>query len=163
MRAGKISELEVATVCIKEGLSVFLPLVDDEAVDMVVRITGGRHYDVQVKSCAGHNRIIGVPWQFILDDAADNYILVVAYRFSNKQSEFDYLTVDDLRDDLSLRLAGEAPWGDLVFNKAQRDKYSDRSLDSLAVDPQRAIGTRASGVIRPDCLEAAVRCVYGIQ
>jgi len=133
MRGGKISELEVATACIKAGLSVFLPLVDDEAVDMVVRLSGGRHYDVQVKSCAGHNRIIGLRWQFILDDAADNYILVVAYRFPNKPSEFYYLTVEDLRNDLSLRLEpGVVSWGDLVFNRAQRDRYSDRGLDALA-------------------------------
>jgi len=133
MRGGKISELEVATACIKEGLSVFLPIVDDEAVDMVVRLSGGRHYDIQVKSCAGHNRIIGLPWQFILDDAADNYILVVAYRFPNKSSEFYYLTVEDLRNDLSLRQKpGLVSWGDLIFNKPQRDRYKDRGLDGLA-------------------------------
>jgi len=133
MRGGKISELEVATACIKEGLSVFLPLVDDEAVDMVVRLSGGRHYDIQVKSCAGHNRIIGLPWQFILDDAADNYVLVVAYRFPSKPSEFYYLTVEDLRSDQSLQVQPDATsWGDLIFNKAQRDRYKDRGLDALA-------------------------------
>lgn len=133
MRGGKISELEVATACIKEDLSVFLPLVDDEYVDMVVRLSGGRHYDIQVKSCAGHNRIIGLPWQFILDDAADNYILVVAYRFASKPSEFYYLTVNDLRSDLSLRTEpGITSWGDLIFNKTQRDRYKHRGLDVLA-------------------------------
>jgi hypothetical protein len=35
IHGGKISELEVATECIKAGLSVYLPLVDDETVDMV--------------------------------------------------------------------------------------------------------------------------------
>lgn len=132
-RLGKISELEVATACIKEGLSVLLPLVDDEAVDLVVRLSGGRHFDIQVKSCAGYNRIIGVPWQFILDDAADNYMLVVAYRFPNRPSEFYYLTVEDLRSDLSLRLQpGVTSWGDLIFNRPQRERYRDRGLDALA-------------------------------
>lgn len=133
MRGGKISELEVATACIKEGLSVFLPLVDDEAVDMVVRLPGGKHYDIQVKSCSGYNRIIGIPWPFILDHAADNYILVIAYRFAQKPSEFYYLTVEDLRSDLSLRLAPDkTSWGDLVFNKPQRERYRCRGLDALA-------------------------------
>jgi hypothetical protein len=50
MRGGKISELEVATECIKHGLSVFWPFVDDENIDMVVRLKGGKHYYIQVKS-----------------------------------------------------------------------------------------------------------------
>lgn len=131
MRGGKISELEVATACIKHGLSVFLPLVDDEAVDMVVRLSGGRHFDIQVKSCAGYNRIIGIPWRFILDDAADNYILVVAYRFPKRPSEFYYLTVEDLRGELR---PDPVPfgWGDLVFNKPHRERFQGRGLDALA-------------------------------
>jgi hypothetical protein len=152
MRGGKISELEVATACIKEGLSVFLPLVDDEAVDMVVRLSGGRHYDKQVKSCAGYNRIIGLPWQFILDDAADNYILVVAYRFPDKPSDFYYLTVDDLRGDTTLRPEPlVSSWGDLIFNKPQRDRYIGRRLDALATylkdrsEPEPASGRRPTG------------------
>lgn len=131
MRGGKIAELEVATACIKEGLSAFFPIVDDEYVDMVVRLPGGKHYDIQVKSVRGYNRIIGLPWQFILDDAADNYILVVVYRFDGRQSEFFYLTVEDLRGDLK---PDPIPvgWGDLIFNRPERAKYADRGLDAMA-------------------------------
>ena len=131
MRNGKISELEVATALIRGGLSVFVPLVDDEYVDMVVRLPGGIHFDVQVKSCKEYGRLIGIPWQFILDDAADNYLLVIAYRFGARASEFYYLTVEDLRGDLRPDPI-PVEWGDLIFNRPQRARYADRNLDNLA-------------------------------
>jgi len=132
LRRGKIAELEVATACIKSGLSVFMPLVDDEHVDMVVRLGGGKHYDIQVKSCLGYNRIIGIPWQFIMDKAASNYILVLAYRFNNRPSEFYYLTIKDLRNNKDFRSKNtQSNWGDLIFNKTQRNQYQNQNIEEL--------------------------------
>ena len=63
LRAGKRSELIVAGELLRHGLYVYLPCVDDQAIDLLIRAECGDlvvHCDVQVKSVKGYNRIIGV-------------------------------------------------------------------------------------------------------
>ena len=47
---GKAIELWVAGLLLKDGFDVFLPLVDDKAVDMILRGEGGRKLDIQIKA-----------------------------------------------------------------------------------------------------------------
>lgn len=53
----------VAGELLRNSLDVYLPLVDDQAIDMIIRQPVGnivKHYDVQVKSISGYNRIVGL-------------------------------------------------------------------------------------------------------
>lgn len=53
LRGGKSSELIVAGELLRHGLDGYLPCVDDQAIDLLLRVErpdGVRHYDVQVKS-----------------------------------------------------------------------------------------------------------------
>jgi len=128
MRMGKSSELTVAGELIRHGLDVYLPCVDDQAIDLVIRADaeeGPRYYDVQVKSVAGYNRIIGVRSP---EHQRGRYVLVVHYRHGNRPDEFLYLAADQIRR-YHLK---DSTWGDLVLNRAERDQLHAQDLADLA-------------------------------
>ena len=127
-RNGKSSELMVAGELLRNGLDVYLPLVDDQAIDMIIRQPVGnavKHYDIQVKSVSGYNRIVGLR---DIEAKAASYILILHYRHSNKPDECLYL----LRDQILQYHKPEYEWGDLIFNKAQREQHISQSLSELA-------------------------------
>lgn len=129
-RHGKYAELRVATELLKTGIPVYFPFVDDEKVDLIARVSDKGptdHWDIQVKSSKGYNVIIGVPWRHIATKPP-NYLLVIAYIHSNKPDEFFFLTVDDL---LSLMPDPLTEWGEIRFNKAERERYRGRTMDNL--------------------------------
>jgi len=128
-RNGKSSELMVAGELLRNGLDVYLPLVDDQAIDMIIRQPVGntvKHYDIQVKSVSGYNRIVGLR---DIEAKDDNYILVLHYRHSDKPDECLYL----LRPQILQYHKPEYEWGDLIFNKPQREQYMSQSLSELAM------------------------------
>ncbi len=47
---GKRIEFYVVGLMLKEGLDVYLPLVDDDAVDAVVKRPDGRFVEIQIKA-----------------------------------------------------------------------------------------------------------------
>lgn len=127
-RNGKSSELMVAGELIRHGLDVYLPLVDDQAIDMIIRVPRDdtvEHYDVQVKSVSGYNRIVGLK---DIESKSDAYILVVHYRHDSKPDECLYL----LRDQILKYHKKEYDWGDLIFNKPEREQHLPQSLSDLA-------------------------------
>ena len=76
-RAGKSSELIVAGELLRQGLDVYLPCVDDQAIDLVIRTQSAddiRYHDVQVKSVKGYNRIIGLGG---LQSVSPDFLLVI--------------------------------------------------------------------------------------
>ena len=127
---GKYAELKVATELLKENIPVYFPFVDDEKVDLIIRIggkAGVKHYDIQVKSVKGYNRIIGVPWEYIASKP-NNYLLVIAFIHSRKPDEFFFLRVKDL---LNLMPNPLPDWGDLRFTKLEREKYKDQTITNF--------------------------------
>ena len=128
MRAGKASELAVASGLIRYGLDVYLPAVDDQAIDLLVRVEdefGVRHFDVQVKSVKGFNRILGVK---NLSAKSENYLLILHFRHEGHPDDYFFLT----RDEAAHHHLPDSNWGDLVFNKEQRERYAHRDLRILA-------------------------------
>ncbi len=128
MRGGKSSELIVAGELLRYGLDVYLPCVDDRAIDLLIRVedhAGVRHYDVQVKSVRGYNRIVGLK---DIDIKSNRYILILHYRHDEKADEFFYLT----RDQILKHYLKDSKWGDLVFNKVERTQYATQTLASLS-------------------------------
>lgn len=118
----------VAGELIRHGLDVYLPLVDDQAIDMIIRMPthdGVKHYEVQVKSVSGYNRIVGLK---DIESKSDTYILIVHYRHDSKPDECLYL----FRDHILKFHKKEYEWGDLIFNKPEREKYMPQSLSDLA-------------------------------
>lgn len=129
-KSGKYAELRVATELLKEGISVYFPFVDDEKVDLIVRISNKTqvvHWDIQVKSSKGHNQIIGIPWSYIASNPS-NYLVVVAFIHSRKPDEFFFLTIEDL---LGLMPEPVDEWGGLIFNKPEREKYKNQTITNL--------------------------------
>lgn len=128
LRAGKSSELIVAGELTRHGLDVYLPVVDDQAIDLIIRESVDndvRYFDVQVKSVEGYNRIVGVK---NVKEKSGRYILIIHYRHENKEDEFFYLT----KNQIACHHLEESEWGDLVFNKSEREKYTNQNLTNLA-------------------------------
>ncbi len=128
MRGGKSSELRVVSELVRLGVDVFLPCVDDKAIDFVIRQAIGediQYFDIQVKSVKGYNRIIGLG---DINAKADNYILVIHYRHASKPDEFFYLLGHQILE----HWLADSGWGDLVFNKPQRQQYASQDLPALA-------------------------------
>ncbi len=127
LRGGKSSELIVAGELLRRGLDVYLPSVDDHAIDLLLRVErldGVRYYDVQVKSVKGYNRIVGLR---NVDTKPSGYILIIHYRHDSHHDEFFYLTKEQIiRHHLK-----DSPWGDLVFNKQEREQYAAQTLADL--------------------------------
>lgn len=128
LRGGKSSELIVAGELIRHGLDVYLPCVDDQAIDLLLRAErpdGIQYFDVQVKSVKGYGRIIGLK---CVERKPSRYVLVIHYRHDNRPDEFFYLTKEQImRHHLS-----NSAWGDLVFNKQEREQYAGQTLANLA-------------------------------
>jgi hypothetical protein len=128
LRAGKSSELIVAGELLRHGLDVYLPCVDDQAIDLLIRNESEdsvTHYDIQVKSVKGYNRIIGVKKP---GNKTNRYILIIHYRHGDKADEFFYLT----KEQIALHHLANSSWGDLVFNRAERELYARQTLAELA-------------------------------
>lgn len=129
LRAGKASELAVAGELVRRGVDVYMPCVDDQAIDLVVRAQREKEvvfYDVQVKSVAGYNRIVGV--RPPAPDRLANYLLVIDYRHANRPDEFFFLRGDQI----TKHTPPNASWGDLIFNKPEREAYAQQDMDELA-------------------------------
>src|SRR5215469_9354357 len=47
---GKRIEYYVISLMLKEGLDVFLPMVDDDAIDAVVKRPDGKYVEIQIKA-----------------------------------------------------------------------------------------------------------------
>lgn len=128
LRAGKSSELIVAGQLTRHGVDVYTPCVDDQAIDLVVRVErsdGVRFYDVQVKSVKNYNRIIGLKRP---DNRQGRYVLIIHYRNDKKPDEFLYLT----RKQIALHCLQTSVWGDLILKKKDRAQYAHQTLSHLA-------------------------------
>jgi hypothetical protein len=130
MRLGKASEMIVFGELLRRGLDVYLPAVDDRAVDMIIRVERPddvRHIEVQVKSVKGHGRVIGVYRQAVMSKGDDS-ILIVHHRYQNQPDEFVYLTKKQVLGMLS----ATSKVGDLLLNAPERKKYKEQDLWHLA-------------------------------
>jgi len=129
-RGGKSSELMVASLLTRNSIDVYFPIVDDIAIDMIIR-TESIYYDIQVKSVKNYNRIVGVKE---LHSKNKNYIIIIHYRHDKKNDEFFYLTLKQAKDQWKEKNKnGDInKWGDLIFNKEHREKFSTQNLEDLA-------------------------------
>lgn len=128
LRSGKSSELIVAGELIRHGVDLYVPCVDDQAIDLVVRCEredGIHYYDVQVKSVRGYNRIIGLK---SIEGRKGRYILVIHYRHDKKPDEFFYLT----EEQITRHQIKGADWGDLIFRRQEREEHHLQNLSHLA-------------------------------
>jgi len=127
---GKASELIVAGELVRRGLDVYMPTIDIKGVDLIVRTGGegrGKFYEVQVKSVGSYTRVVGLQKARVRRKGR-NYFLVLHYRLEARDDEFYYLTRDQLLDLLPPR----SDWGDLVFNRQEREKFRQQDLTALA-------------------------------
>ena len=90
---GKRMEYWVAGLMIKEGLDVYMPLVDDKGIDMVVRREDGTFVEVQVKA-RSKDVVIGDAALFaaIAHERRDNYYFVF---YSERIDKFWIMTSEE--------------------------------------------------------------------
>lgn len=109
-RVGKASELIVAGELVRRGVDVYIPCVDDQAIDLIIRSSDNlfpQYYEVQVKSVKGYNRIVGLRG---LTEKPPSYLLIIHYRHEKKDDEFFWLMRDQAKPH-----AIDGEWGDLIL------------------------------------------------
>jgi hypothetical protein len=134
---GKASELIVAGELTRRGLDVYMPCLDIRGVDLVVRTEHkgrGEFYEIQVKSVGSYTRIVGIHKDRVRAKSA-NFILILHYRLEDKDDEFYFLTKEQVLE----LLPPKTEWGDLIFNKAERERFRRQDLTALATK----LGVRA--------------------
>jgi hypothetical protein len=136
VREGKWKELRVISDLLKSGLDVYPAAVDDQGIDCVIRTeNGGRvtYYDVQIKGYRGYNRVIGVSRRTV-EQQTGAYLLVLAFFHPHpKRDEVFFLTrrqVLDLKD-RDFGPGGDGKWGDLLFNKQDRESFARQMIEHL--------------------------------
>jgi hypothetical protein len=103
--------------------------MDDEGVDLIVRVDGPdrvRHFDIQVKSVAGYNRIYGIR---LPRERCDEFVLVLHFRHEDRSDEFYYLSGEQV----ARHLVQGSKFRDLLFEQAERVQYAHQDLAALAL------------------------------
>jgi len=134
VREGRWKELRVISELLRFGLDVYPAAVDDQGIDCVIRTEHGgppAYYDVQIKGYRGYNRVIGVD-RARVEQQAGKYLLIIAFFHDRaKPDEIFFLTqpqVLRLKDNLP---PGKDRWGDVAFNKPDRDEFAEQTIDKL--------------------------------
>jgi hypothetical protein len=134
--------MRVMSELLRRGLEVYRTCCDDVGIDCVIchRPEGLSpvYVDVQVKGYNGYSRVVGL-YPDKVRAKTGRYIVVLAFFFTaaegkkHKPDEFYALSRVDV-----LRLREEHPpdpsssdWGDLLFNKPERQAYAHQDLDYL--------------------------------
>lgn len=128
-RLGKSSEFAVIGELMMRDLDIYIPTVDDKAIDFIIRFEFSDsviYYEVQVKSVKGYNCLIGID---DLSKYKGNKILIVHYRHDSKKDEFFYFTPSQMQE----FMVPNAKLKDFKFNKDDRERYSIQNLDNLAL------------------------------
>jgi hypothetical protein len=135
LREGKYKELLVLSRLIAVGLDVYPSAVDDQGIDCVLRVAIGgeaRYWDIQIKGYRGYARVVGVDRKAV-ERKPEDYLLLLAFLHQNRADEVFFLTkrqVLALKDDAFGR-GKDGGWGDIAFNRPQRERFSSQTIDSL--------------------------------
>lgn len=134
-RRGRASELQVVGQMLDAGLDCYLTLVDDQAIDAVLRVPSGKqgakYFDVQVKSGRSWAAIRGKVSSL---GARQNAILVLNNSASGESFWLDAKAVRQL-----FPATGFA-WGDVYIRKATIPRLKPYTLSRL----MKTIGATAS-------------------
>ena len=118
---GRRMEYWVAGLMIKEGLDVYMPLVDDNGIDMVVRREDGTFVEVQVKA-RSENVVIGDAALFagIAHEERDNYYFVF---YSERLDKFWIMTSEEFVEESVRNKTGKNKGKRSIwFNGKRRNK-----------------------------------------
>lgn len=130
-RRGKASELQVVGQMLDAGLDCYMTLVDDQAIDAILRISTGKraakYFDVQIKSGRTWSAIRG---KVSILGARKNAILVLNNSASGESFWLEAQTVRKLFP------ATGFDWGDVFIKKAILAKLKPYTLPRL----MKAIG-----------------------
>jgi len=141
LREGKCKEMLVLSRLIALGLDVYPAAVDDQGIDCVLRVPGGgdpEYWDVQIKGYTGYQRVVGVARKSV-EEKSGNYLLLLAFVHRERRDEVFFLTKDQI---LSLKDAAfgrgrDGGWGDIAFNRPQREAFSGQTIEKLSAFLQR--------------------------
>lgn len=130
---GKRMEYWIAGLMIKEGIDVYMPLVDDIGIDIVVRRRDGTFIEVQVKA-RSKNVISGDAALFaaITHEQRDNYYFVF---YSERLDMFWIMTSEEFIKESSQNKTGKNKGKRSIwFNGKRKDK--ETGIDKEYCKPQ---------------------------
>lgn len=102
---GKRIEYWVAGLMLKEGIDIYMPLVDDNAIDAVVRRRDGTFVEVQIKA-RSKDVVMGDAARFaaIAHEQRDNYYFVF---YSERLDKFWIMTSEEFIAESSQNIKGK--------------------------------------------------------
>ena len=118
---GKRMEYWVAGLMIKEGLDVYMPLVDDKGIDVVVRREDGTFVEVQVKA-RSKDVIMGDAALFsaIRHEQRDNYYFVF---YSERLDMFWIMTSEEfIKESVQTKMGKNIGIQSIWFNGTRKSK-----------------------------------------
>lgn len=122
---GKHMEYWVAGLMIKEGLDVYMSLVDDKGIDMVVRREDGMFVEVQVKA-RSEKVVIGDTALFagIVHEERDNYYFVF---YSERLDKFWIMTSEEfVKESVRNKMGRNKGKRSIWFNGKRRNKATGK-------------------------------------
>jgi hypothetical protein len=139
---GKRIEFYVVGLMLKEGLDIYLPLVDDDAVDAVVKRPDGRFVELQIKA-RSKTCVFGQAGLFaaLTHELRENYWFVF---YSERMHTFWIMTSQEfLNETRPNKTGGNIGKRTIQFNgqnkKAQTEHVLPQYLRYVATDFQRIL------------------------
>ena len=121
---GKRIEYWVAGLMLKHGLDVYLPLVDDDAIDAVVKRPNGTFVEVQIKARSHTVKLgDGALFAAITHEARPNYFFLL---YSERHETMFLLSSDEFIAESAQNRSGvNAGKRSLWLNGTRRDKTTE--------------------------------------
>lgn len=148
---GKRIEYYVVGLMLKEGLDVYLPLVDDDAIDAVIKRPDGGFVEVQIKARSDSVKFgDGALFAAIPHEPRSNYWFV--FYSERLQSTFIMTSAEFIAEAVQNKTGANAGKRSIWFNGTrknpttrEREEYvKDRYLKYVSKDFSRLLNTNAS-------------------
>lgn len=129
MRSGKGYELTVVGMLVGEGFDVYLPTVDDQGIDAIIRIPlkppSNKYYEVHIRGSR--------TWSGIRYDTSSllpNSILIL---YSDEDHKILWLSFDDVQRHFPPQgaIPGDT-WGDVLLNRPKVQELTETGRGDIA-------------------------------
>lgn len=127
---GKRIEYWVVGHMLKQGMDVYLPLVDDDAIDAVIKVGEDRFIQVQIKARSIHSKVgDGALFSAISHKHRENYFFVF---YSERHNKMWVLSSADFIEHAHMNKTGKnIGLSSIWFNGKRKDKKTGEYVEHI--------------------------------
>lgn len=137
---GKRMEFYLIGLMLKEGLDCYIPLVDDNGIDVVIRKSNGQYIEVQIKA---RSNIVkegdGALFAAMTHEARDNYYFV--FYSERLETMFILSSTEYLAECVTNKTGANAGKRSIWFNGHKADKSTGRKIEYIYPRFEKYIAT----------------------